>query len=414
MSQETTNKDLSHLSKNQINELIQRYYKNENVKALLVEFDVHVPPGKLVKLFPPISHQDYPCPNCGTIQYSNQKPKTNKVPTNIYELFCLNCGHTNNPSVHCTCDYCVALKKIKKERIEKERQDREKRIGKIREVIESTFNINNNIPLDFDELCFTHKVYLSAICKALLVENYTSTRQIQPFELFTYIKPLSPSVQYTTLMYSELVKHRILIPSPTSDINAFVLEDQNGNFNYLDNFPYEFCLYKTWYIINVTCNEGFDSLMKKILLGNYYSSEINSSEALVLWKDIAKHECISYFEYQLSTVHFNTQFGKKTNIIIEKLLEYFSVSQVYALIWKEVASASKAYLEHRFSKNYAKNIAIHGVERYGERALENGWNIIKYSRNKEVPQSILSHVLFNLILLINDDGFNVPPNVKLL
>lgn len=150
------------------------------------------------------------------------------------------------------------------------------------------------------------------------------------------------------------------------------------------------------------------------MLGNYYSSEINSSEALVLWKDIAKQECISYFEYQLSTVHFNTQFGKKTNIIIEKLLEYFSVSQVYALIWKEVASASKAYLEHRFSKNYAKNIAIHGVERYGERALENGWEIIKYSRNREVPQSILSLVLFNLVLLIYDDGFNEPPNIKLL
>ncbi|WP_303869615.1 hypothetical protein [Acetobacterium wieringae] len=414
MSNEKIHKDLSHLSESQIKELIYRYYENENVKTLLVEFDVHVPPGKLVKLFPPVSHQDYPCPNCGALLYSNQKSKTNKVPTSIHELFCLNCGHTNNLSNHCTCKYCLSLKKIEKERIEKDRQDREKRISKIHEVIENAFNINNNIPLDFDELCFKHKVYLSAICKALLVENYTSTRQIQPFELLTYIKPLSPSDQYTTLMYSELVKQRILIPSPISDITAFVLEDQNGNFNFLDDFPYEFCLDKTWYIINVTCNEGFDSLIKKILLGNYYSSEINSSEALVLWKDIAKQECISYFEYQLSTVHFNTQFGKKTNIIIEKLLEYFSVSQVYALIWKEVASASKAYLEHRFSKNYAKNIAIHGVERYGERALENGWEIIKYSRNREVPQSILSLVLFNLVLLIYDDGFNEPPNIKLL
>ena len=414
MSQETIHKDLSHLSGSQVKELIHRYYKNENVKVLLEEFDIHVSPGKLVKLFPPISHRDHLCPNCGTPQFSSRKSKNNKVPVNSYELFCMNCGHTYNPSDHCTCDYCLTLKKIAKERIEKERKDREKRIRKIYEVIGSAFNINNNIPLDFEELCFTHKVFLSTICKALLVENYTSTKQIQPLESFAYNKPLSPSDHYTTQIYSELVKHGIIIPSPISDITAFVWEDQNGNINLMDNFPQAFCLYKTWYIINVTCDDGFDSLVKKLLLGNYYNSEVNSKEAFVLWKDIAKQECMVYFEYQLSAVGFNTQFGKKTNIVIERLLENFSVSQVYALIWKEVASASKAYLEHRFSKNYAKNIAIHGVERYGERALENGWDIIKYSRNRELPQSILSQILFNLVLIIYDDGFNVPPNVKLL
>jgi len=414
MSQEIIHKDLSHLSESQINELIQRYYQNENVKALLEEFDIHISPSKLIKLFPPISHQDHPCPNCGSPQYSNQKSKNNKVPIKIYDLFCLNCGHTNNPSGHCTCDYCLSLKKIAKERKEKERQAREKRIGEIHEVIENAFNIDNNIPLDFDKLCFKHKVFLSTICKSLLVENYTSTRQVQPLKSFAYDKPLSPSDQYTTLIYSELIKHSILIPSPISDITAFVWEDQNGNFNFLDDFPQNFYLYKTWYIINVTCDDGFDSLVKKLLLGNCYNSEVNSEEALVLWKDIAKQECIAYFEYQLIGVGFNAQFGKKTNIIIEKLLENFSVSQVYALIWKEVASASKAYLEHRFTKIHAKNIAIHGVEGYGERALKNGWDIIKYARNKDVPQSIVSEVLFNLVLAIKEDGFNEPPNFKLL
>lgn len=54
------------------------------------------------------------------------------------------------------------------------------------------------------------------------------------------------------------------------------------------------------------------------------------------------------------------------------------------------------------------------VERYGERALENGWDIIKYSRNKNVPQSILSEVFFNNVLFIKDDGFNKAPNIDLL
>lgn len=414
MNKNNFHKNLSHLSKEKTNELIYRYYQNENVISLLEEFHINTPPSSLFKLFPPVLHQNYPCPNCGNLLSSPAQSKSRSLCVEISDLFCANCGHVNNKFKKCECDYCTNARKQAKEDSEKQRKAKEAERRSIREIIEKTYAVNNSTPYNFDELSFTHKVYLSAICKALLVENYSSTKHLHPIELFDQANPITPSDKYTQIILYKLCQNSILRPSPNSDLSAFAQEDENGDFSFPENFPYRVYSAKACFVINVTHKEGFDALIKKILLGDYYNSEENAEEALNLWKIIAKQECISYLEYQLSLIHFDTHFGKKTNIMFEKLLENFSVSQIYAFIWKEVASASKAYLEHRCSKTYAKNIAIHGVERYGNRAIENRWDIMKYTRDKNLPQSILSEVFFNLVLSIKDDGFNKAPSISLL
>lgn len=414
MNNKSLHKSLNHLSEDKINELIFRYYKNENVNTLINEFDIDVSPSHLCKLFPPISHPDFPCPNCGAPLSSQPQSKNKSRRVNINFLFCNNCAHTNYSFKKCQCDYCLNIQKKADEHREEMRRLKECERKIIQKIIEQTYDIGSNIPYHLDDLNFRHKVYLSTICKALLVENYSQVAQLYPMDLFDLANPISPSDEYTKKIILELCRLNILIPSPISDVLAFVQEDESGNFDYPNNFPNTIFSSKAWFVINVTCNDGFDDVIQKLLLGNYYNSEENAEEALKLWQSIAKQECIAYFEYQLNSVQFNTNFGKKTNIIIERLLENFSVSQIYALIWKEVASASKAFLEHRCSRTFARNIAIKGLERYGERALENGWNIIKYSRNKSIPQSILSEVFFNSVLPLKDDGFNQVPSLELL
>lgn len=49
MNKNNFHKNLSHLSKEKINELIYRYYQNENVIYLLKEFDIDTPPSSLFK-----------------------------------------------------------------------------------------------------------------------------------------------------------------------------------------------------------------------------------------------------------------------------------------------------------------------------------------------------------------------------
>ena len=77
----------------------------------------------------------------------------------------------------------------------------------------------------------------------------------------------------------KLCQNSILRPSPNSDLSAFAQEDENGDFSFPENFPYRVYSAKACFVINVTHKEGFDALIKKILLGDYYNSEENAEEA---------------------------------------------------------------------------------------------------------------------------------------
>ena len=93
----------------------------------------------------------------------------------------------------------------------------------------------------------------------------------------------------------------------------------------------------------------------------------------------------------------------------EILLDDFSVSQIYGIIWKAVADASMLYLEKGITKKHAANSVIGACERYAERAKMNGWALTEYSRIRDLPQSALSSFFFNRVLGIGDMVFKVPP-----
>ena len=54
---------LKHLTQNQLNNLMSRYYDGENVKKLIKELDVNTHACTLSKLFPPIE-TNIKCPQC--------------------------------------------------------------------------------------------------------------------------------------------------------------------------------------------------------------------------------------------------------------------------------------------------------------------------------------------------------------
>lgn len=101
----------------------------------------------------------------------------------------------------------------------------------------------------------------------------------------------------------------------------------------------------------------------------------------------------------------------KENWLFEIILNDFSVSQIYGIIWCSVADASKLYLEKGISKKHAANSVIGACERYAERAKINGWDLTQYNRIKDIPQSTLSLFYFNRVLRIGDMGFRVPPTI---
>ena len=190
--------------------------------------------------------------------------------------------------------------------------------------------------------------------------------------------------------------------SPRSPLEAFDVDSED--------FPNTFYIYRVTYFLNLIFPSNKQDLFTEILDPSYYCSE-NADEAVALWKEIAVPECIEYLQYQLDKVNFEFTPGEKTYKTFDIILNDFSVSQIYGIIWRAVADASKLYLEKGISKKHAANSVIGACERYAERAKINGWDLTQYNRIKDLPQSVLSLFYFNRVLGIGEMGFRVPPTI---
>ncbi|HLZ17192.1 MAG TPA: hypothetical protein VKQ08_09135, partial [Cyclobacteriaceae bacterium] len=108
-------KGLDHLSENEIQSLIDRYYKNEKTADLLDEFKLTIKPTELVKLFPPKSLETK-CPYCSSnmvVKYRARGSFSNESPE------CPVCKHKEDRT--CWCKGCRE-KEIRLKELEREQQ----------------------------------------------------------------------------------------------------------------------------------------------------------------------------------------------------------------------------------------------------------------------------------------------------
>lgn len=132
--------------------------------------------------------EEYICEYCGNNLVMKRFSKTKKN-NNRYEeeLYCYECLHQpfNN---NCKCNKCeINNKRLEVERELKQKEDEKKQ----RLMVEEVYSINKLSPLNYDELTFTHKVFLGSILRVLLSEDLstvnpinTADRKISPTEKF--------------------------------------------------------------------------------------------------------------------------------------------------------------------------------------------------------------------------------------
>ena len=361
---------------------MQRYYNGEAASRLIKEYKLSVRAAELYKLFPPEVYPNYSCEYCDEFLVINRPSKATKdFPKYERDLYCPICGHKPFQA-HCRCKNCL----------EEEQLLRIEQLKQIQEVYSRP-----RTPVDFSSLSFRNKVFLGTLCRALLKENLY---EIAPYSGAEVI--LAPTDDLRTKIYSDLIHTQIVAVSPQSPLEAFPTDSED--------FPNTFYTYKVTYFLNLVFPKNKQNLFTEILNPSYYSADY-ADEALELWKEIAVAECIEYLQYQLDKVNFEFTPGEKTYKTFEIILNDFSVSQIYGIIWRSVADASKLYLEKGISKKHAANSVIGACERYAERAKINGWDLTQYNRIKDIPQSTLSLFYFNRVLRIGDMGFRVPPTI---
>lgn len=384
---------LRHLTMLQIESLMNKYYNGVKASDIIKEYNIDTTSSKLYTLFPPIICEDIICPVCNEPMYKERDSKSS-YSWNKKKPFCAICGHTDE--IICKCNYCIA----EREKVRKLNEERKVRIlQEKREKIKKVYDLNI-VPVNYSELNFREKVFLGALLRTSLSEDMEVILPLNDAE-----RELAPTIGYIKEILSYLIGRGIISVDSNSRIDAFLDSNEEKDIE----FPNVYYITMVKYRINIVGDEDIKNILSKIINPKSFSDE-DKEDALNIWKEIALEECIEYFEYQMESVRFDFNIGEKTIAIFKDLLENFSVSQIYGIIYKSVANATKYYQESSVSKKQAANSVIGGCQRYAERAMINNWELAKYSRIKELPQSMISEFFFDRVIGVGSLGFNMPPS----
>lgn len=391
-------KRIAHLTKEQIENVMKIYYEGEKVSNILKKYEIKISTSQLYTLFPPkITGKE--CIHCKSIMVSPWQSKSWSSFMNENETYCIECGHTN--SRYCNCVYC---EEYRRNEMLAEQEKQKKLLEKKKATLAQVYDKSNwKLKLESD-LTLEDKLYLAAILRSSLSENIMYVESlIEKKDL------IAPTGEFEIEIIKTLTGREILVPHVLSDIDAFDIE--YGEVE--DDYHISYRIYKVRYRINIEPHDSDYSAMIKRLIYPDLSTEVGFKEfCYEKWKRIALDECLQYLLYQMNKVGYSFNPGDKTIRVFEQLLEHFSVSQIYGIIYRSVANSTQRYQAREITKIYAQNSVITSCENHGQRAIAQGWKLSHYSRIKDLPETYCSLVLFTSIMKIAELGFLEKPTQK--
>lgn len=382
---------LSHLTEEEIKELIKRYYNGEKNYILIDEYNIDIRSALLVKTFPLKTHFDKLCPFCNNNNnmFSYRKSKSSYSKKTI--LFCKECKHELN-SLYCPCEIC------KDNRFEKERLAKKKKQvleNRQREIILEKYRRDKEYFIDISELDIQMKIYLSSLLRAFLSEDL---QDIKPFSTASLkLTPITPDDRYEMKIISFLKENKLIIYSPNTSLDSVIIENDTITEYYPLNVTYR---------INISKDEVDIEPESLLYFKDEDMEKMDKEVLLTLWLEIGLYECLEYLYVQLDECKLLSKYiGEKTFLVIKEALNHFAISQVFKFIYKAVKDSNDYSKKKRLTRKHAVNLVAGNISRTMEKAIAENWDIKKYGRDYNYPQSIVSEVFFDRVLKIGDRGF---------
>jgi len=375
---------LSHLSLQEVNDLMESYYGGEKNALLIQKYKIDIRSSLLSKTFPFEVHNEVLCPFCNIPMISHRESKSSYSPPKI---FCENCSHLKSND-YCNCENCKEEReKIQKIQVkQKLEKDNEKR-----DLLLELFLHENSDPINTDTLSLKSKLYVCSLLRACLSEDLSS---IYPVSQSTV--KIAPTDKYIMDIISHLIDERVILFSPNTHLDSIIIEGNNITSYYPMSVTFK---------LNVTedsYQKSIDNLM--YLKGVDY---ISFEEKIQHWSDIGASECLEFLYAKLEEYNLpNEYIGDKTISSIEDALNNYSVSQLYNFIWRAVKNSAAFYQKERISKKHAVNTIAGNISRSNEKSIAECWDVKGYGRDYNYPQTIISEVFFNIIIGIGDKGFS--------
>ncbi|WAH57244.1 hypothetical protein LZ023_30315 [Pseudomonas silvicola] len=116
-------------------------------------------------------------------------------------------------------------------------------------------------------------------------------------------------------------------------------------------------------------------------------------------------ECLAFLEMALEEYRLGYRAGEKTRAMVVTALKVFSVAQVCNILFRAARDAAAFYQRGGVSRDHAAKSVVGSFERLMEKSVANEWVVTPFRRNFNLPQSVLSRLVYNRLLGTDDGGF---------
>lgn len=304
------------------------------------------------------------------------------------------------------CADCLEAQR-EEERLEEER-DRKLVIDHIKCVIGEW--VPNRPAPEIEDLGFTECLHIYALVRGS--QSQSAMSKISPLVLWPV--PFSPSKKYALEVVESLLKSGLIELDVGSQRCSEAVDvyrqreafdgENSSDRDHIRGLLDAFC----W---RVTL-EGFDEDSVHYLRSRLTEKGRRYGPSLSAWKKVAVMECIELLIYYLDQYNLPLQSEKKADSILNSLLEYRTPAQLHALIRSRVRSAAGEIRNPNLKifRSNAAGYAINNIEGLSDFLLRKGDSPYDSHRNPQLPQSILSAVVSNVVLRM--DGFKENPFVE--
>lgn len=266
-------------------------------------------------------------------------------------------------------------------------------------AIRQNYAIAVDDPIEVNNLSLKKCVYLLTFIRAAAVEDFSFCK---PLASLSLNDRLSPTRELDISVIRFLYQSDLIDVHPDSSVTAFDFSNGVPNKFFLDRV--------SWLLphaLKIEQASYLTSNLQKVLQAPPWPEHWRN-EIMPIWRELALNECLEFLSVSLGDHNLDFNPGEKTFSTFMEVLNLYSVSQVYSMIWRASKDAAAYYQRGSVSKIQAANSVVGAIQRFAERANASKWEVASYRRDRRCPRSIISEVLFTTALK-GEDGFYLPP-----
>lgn len=384
---------IQHLSKDKVVELINGYYHGVNITGLIERYEIEVRNSNLINIFPKVIVNEE-CKHCNGLIVAGLQSRTSKNPIKMTSARCVECKHYQ--FYHCDCHSCKKEYKLELlDRAREKRKEMQIKQTKINEALDDT----RWRQVKEEEINLVEKLYLNVLIRASASLN---KREIKP--LRTMRGELAP-FKLEREMIDTLLKKEIIVLSKTQGLENYEVRYEGDEGKRVTLLYDE---YNSYFRINIKSKDGsYTNMLNR--LTNLKTVEFEEGFCYEMWRQIALHNCKQYFYYYIKHLDNSYINSERVDGFLTSLLQAFSVSQIYGIIYSSIAKSTLRYQSGEITKQHAINAVIVSCEQYGERAVAKGWKLQHFDRISQMPQTVIEKILFNDLMGIGENSFYCKP-----